>query len=106
MCSSKHVEPSIKFGIINSVTKLNLVGISTEYYNLTGPPSYMRSVVDRNVVKRRKTVYHRSSTSLVPSTVPSLEKVGVTMRLLESPRGGCEYRIKTGTRRAWGHPVA
>ena len=26
----KHVEPSINFGIINSITKLHLVGISTE----------------------------------------------------------------------------
>jgi len=30
VCRSKHVEPSINFGIINSVTKLHLVGISTE----------------------------------------------------------------------------
>jgi len=29
---SKHVEPSINFGIINSITKLYLVGISTESY--------------------------------------------------------------------------
>ena len=26
---------------------------ATVYYHLTGPPSYMRSVVDRNVVMRR-----------------------------------------------------
>jgi hypothetical protein len=26
----KHVEPSINFGVINSITKLHLVGISTE----------------------------------------------------------------------------
>ena len=32
MCRSKHVEPSINFGIINSITKLQLVGISTELY--------------------------------------------------------------------------
>jgi len=30
VCRSKHVEPSINFGIINSITKLHLVGISTE----------------------------------------------------------------------------
>ena len=30
MCPSKHVEPSINFEIINSITKLHLVGISTE----------------------------------------------------------------------------
>ena len=28
----------------------------TLYYNLMGPPSYMRSVVDRNVVMWRMTV--------------------------------------------------
>jgi len=28
--SGKHVEPSINFGIINSITKLHLVGISTD----------------------------------------------------------------------------
>jgi len=32
VCRSKHVEPSINFGIINSITKLHLVGISTETY--------------------------------------------------------------------------
>ena len=31
--------------------------IILQYYNLKGPPSYMRSVVDRNVVMRRMTVY-------------------------------------------------
>ena len=30
VCRSKHVEPSINFGIINSITKLHLVGIATE----------------------------------------------------------------------------
>jgi len=30
VCRSKHVEPSINFGIINSITKLHLAGISTE----------------------------------------------------------------------------
>ena len=29
-CRSKHVEHSVNFGIINSITRLNLVGISTE----------------------------------------------------------------------------
>jgi hypothetical protein len=32
VCRSKHVEPSINFGIINSITKLHFVGISTEGY--------------------------------------------------------------------------
>jgi hypothetical protein len=30
VCCSKHVEPTINFGIINSITKLHLVAISTE----------------------------------------------------------------------------
>ena len=33
---SKHVEPSINFGIINSVTKLHLVSISTESSTMHG----------------------------------------------------------------------
>ena len=36
MCRSKHVEPSINFGIINSITKLHLVGISTELSTIHG----------------------------------------------------------------------
>ena len=35
----------------------------TKYYNVMGPPSYMRSVVDRNVVMRRVTVQLRSITT-------------------------------------------
>ena len=31
-------------------------GIIILYYNIMGPPSYMRSVVDRNIVMRRMTV--------------------------------------------------
>jgi hypothetical protein len=30
VCRLKHVDPSINFGIINSIAKLHLVGISTE----------------------------------------------------------------------------
>ena len=30
MCRWNHAEPSINFGIINSITKLHLVGVSTE----------------------------------------------------------------------------
>ena len=33
---SKHVEPSISFGIIHSITKLPLVGISTESSTMHG----------------------------------------------------------------------
>jgi len=37
VCPSKHVEPSVNFGIINSITKLHLVGISTEYISKVQP---------------------------------------------------------------------
>jgi hypothetical protein len=36
VCRSKHVEPSINFGIINSFTKLHLVGISTDSSKMHG----------------------------------------------------------------------
>ena len=36
MCRSKHVEPSKNLGIINSITKLHLVGISTESSTMHG----------------------------------------------------------------------
>ena len=36
VCRSKHVEPSINFGIINSITKLHLIGISTESSTMHG----------------------------------------------------------------------
>jgi hypothetical protein len=48
--------------VYTTVTALHTVGnCNTKvdiiiYYNLMGPPSYMRSVVDRNVVVRRMTV--------------------------------------------------
>jgi hypothetical protein len=36
VCRSKHVEPLVNFGIINSITKLHLVGISTESFTMYG----------------------------------------------------------------------
>ena len=36
VCRSNHVESSINFGIINSITKLHLVGISTELSKMHG----------------------------------------------------------------------
>jgi len=49
---------------VQHVTVLNTVGncnttvsVIILYYNIMGPPSYMRSVVDRNVVMLRMTVY-------------------------------------------------
>ena len=44
--------------VLNTVGNCNtMVSIIILYYNITGPPSYMRSVVDRNVVMRRILVY-------------------------------------------------
>ena len=34
MCRSKHVEPVKNFGVVNSITKLHFVGISTEQYTM------------------------------------------------------------------------
>ena len=36
MCRSKHVETLKNFGIINSITKLHLVGISTDHPSSSG----------------------------------------------------------------------
>jgi hypothetical protein len=43
VCRSKPVEPSINFGIINSITKLHLVGISTELHILVIVVGVVRS---------------------------------------------------------------
>jgi hypothetical protein len=40
----KHVEPSINFGIINSIIKLHLVGISTESSKMHGSMNIKFSV--------------------------------------------------------------
>ena len=43
--------------VLNTVGNCNTVAsVIILYYNIMGPPSYMRSVVDRNVVMRRMTV--------------------------------------------------
>ena len=43
--------------VLNTVGNCNtVVSIVMLYCNVMGPPSYMRSVVDRNVVMRRMTV--------------------------------------------------
>jgi hypothetical protein len=36
VCRSKHAEPSVNFGKINSITKLHLVGISITKLHLVG----------------------------------------------------------------------
>jgi hypothetical protein len=50
VCRSKHVEPSVNFGIINSITKLHLVGISTESSTLHGSINmkFMNNALFRN----------------------------------------------------------
>jgi len=40
---SKHVEPSINFGIINSITRLHLVGYSTDWHWLSWQVSWFSS---------------------------------------------------------------
>jgi hypothetical protein len=42
VCRSKHVEPLINGGIINSITKLHLVGVSTESYCTLIEPGFPR----------------------------------------------------------------
>jgi len=43
--------------LLNTVGNCNaLLSIIILYYSIMGPPSYMRSVVERNVVMRRMTV--------------------------------------------------
>ena len=37
--------------VLSTVCNYNTIVL--QYYNIMGPPSYMRSVVDRNVVMRR-----------------------------------------------------
>jgi len=41
VCRSKHVEPSINFRMINSITKLDLVGISSESSMMGGSTNIM-----------------------------------------------------------------
>jgi len=67
VCRSKHVEPLKSFGIINSITKLHLVGISTEYFNgsnvfltldfLSGVPWWYRQTVRQQTICERNSVF-------------------------------------------------
>jgi hypothetical protein len=44
--------------VLNTAGSCNtVVSIIILYYNIMGPPSYMRSVLDRNVVMRRINIY-------------------------------------------------
>jgi len=77
---------------VQHVTVLNTVGncntvisiIILYYYNIMGPPSYMRSVFDRNVGMRRITVYchlcavclrHITEHYLINSTIFGRKKI-------------------------------
>jgi len=54
--------------VLNTVGNCNtVVSIIILYYNIMGPPTYMRSVVDRNVVTRRMTVINQPHTTPVLS---------------------------------------
>jgi hypothetical protein len=48
VCRSKHVELSINFGIINSITKPHLVGISTESSTMHGS----MNIKDRQIFEK------------------------------------------------------
>ena len=58
---------------VQRVTVLNTVGncntVVLEYCNIMGPPSYMRSVVDRNVVMRRIPVFTGLQTDALRLTI-------------------------------------
>jgi len=58
VCRSKHAEPSKNFGIINSITMLHLVGISTESYYSTRTVNGMKerdNLGNRDINRRRRT---------------------------------------------------
>jgi hypothetical protein len=52
VCRSKHVEPPINFEIINSITKLYLVDISTDSYYDARIHEYQRYYISFATVKR------------------------------------------------------
>jgi hypothetical protein len=67
VCRSRHVDPLKIFGIINSISKLHLVGISTEYFNgsnvfltldfLSGVPWWYRQTVRQQTVCEGNSVF-------------------------------------------------
>ena len=61
MCRSKHVGPSLNFGIINSITKLHLVGISTESSTMDGSMNIKDGlIITGTLQKNRKCMYNNS----------------------------------------------
>jgi len=54
VCRSIHVEPSINIGLINSITKLHLVGISTESSTQRNTPE------DQNLSEARNVTLYRT----------------------------------------------
>jgi hypothetical protein len=58
VCRSKHAEPSINFGIINSITKLHLVGISTEKTeNVHKQANVQCNMQHKSVTEKRSVMY-------------------------------------------------
>jgi len=58
VCRSKHFEPSVNFGIINSITKLRLVGISTESSTMHGSMNIKSPVRPRRLPSESFTTQH------------------------------------------------
>ena len=59
MCRSKHVEPSINSGIINSIAKLHLVGISTElHFFVLRKPQFLMLALLRKVQLYELLLFH------------------------------------------------
>jgi len=55
-------KPVYHVTVLNTVGSCNtMVSIVILYYNIMGPPSYIRYVIDRNVVMRRKPVLLRTT---------------------------------------------
>ena len=64
----QHVTVLITVGNCNT-----MVSILILYYNIMGPLSYMRSVVDRNIVMRRMSVQYTLSQNSSTSRLTSVE---------------------------------
>jgi len=70
VCRSKHVEPSINFGIINSITKLHLVGISTESSStMHGSMNIKNMTVVKQKLVSDLAVHGRATNMSVPNNI-------------------------------------
>jgi hypothetical protein len=64
VCCSKHVEPSINFEIINSITRLHLVGYIYWFIQLDLSPDKVLNVADRSYWL--STIIYTVSEKIVP----------------------------------------